>query len=124
MFGVFTFLAIVIACLGLFALASYTAELRTHEIGIRKVLGAQVSGIVILLSKEVAKWVLVANLIAWPVAYLVMKDWLESFAFRINIGVFTFLLATLLAYAIALLTVSYQAVRAAMADPVSAIRHQ
>jgi putative ABC transport system permease protein len=123
-FGIFTFLAIVIACLGLFALASFTTELRTREIGIRKVLGAQASGIVILLSKEFAKWVLIANVIAWPVAYYIMERWLDGFAYRTVIGVPTFIVATLLAFVIAILTVSFQAFKAALDDPVKSIRHQ
>jgi putative ABC transport system permease protein len=123
-FGVFTILAIVIACLGLFALASFTTELRTREIGIRKVLGAQASGIVILLSKEFAKWVLIANVIAWPVAYYIMERWLDGFAYRTFIGIPTFIVATLLAFVIAILTVSFQAFKAALSDPVKSIRHQ
>jgi putative ABC transport system permease protein len=123
-FGVFTVLAIVIACLGLFALASFTTELRTREIGIRKVLGAQVSGIVILLSKEFAKWVLIANVIAWPVAYYIMERWLDGFAYRTVIGIPTFIVATLLGFAIAIMTVSFQALKAALSDPVKSIRHQ
>ncbi len=123
-FGVFTILAIVIACLGLFALASFTTELRTREIGIRKVLGAQVSGIVMLLSKEFAKWVLIANVIAWPVAYYVMESWLDSFAYRTFIGIQTFIVATVLAFVIAILTVSFQAIKAALSDPVKSLRHQ
>jgi putative ABC transport system permease protein len=123
-FGAFTILAIVIACLGLFALASFTTELRTREIGIRKVLGARASGIVILLSKEFAKWVLIANVIAWPVAYYVMERWLDGFAYRTDIRILTFVLATLLAFIIALLTVSFQAFKAALSDPVKSIRHQ
>jgi len=123
-FGIFTGLAILIACLGLFALASFTTELRTHEIGIRKVLGAKIGGIVFLLSTQFAKWVLIANLIAWPSAYLIMQSWLDGFAYRVDISFVTFLLATVLAFTIALLTVSFQAVKAALADPVSSIRHQ
>jgi putative ABC transport system permease protein len=123
-FGVFTILAIVIACLGLLALASFTTELRTREIGIRKVLGAQVSGIVMLLSKEFAKWVLIANVIAWPVAYFVMERWLDSFAYRTFIGIQTFIVATVLAFVIAILTVSFQAIKAALSDPVKSLRHQ
>ena len=123
-FGVFTILAIVIACLGLFALASFTTELRTREIGIRKVLGAQASSIVILLSKEFAKWVLVANVIAWPVAFYIMERWLDGFAYRTVIGITTFIVATLLAFAIAIITVSFQAFKAALSDPVKSLRHQ
>jgi len=123
-FSVFTFLAIIIAGLGLFALASFTTELRTREIGIRKVLGAHVPGIVFLLSKEFAKWVLLANIIAWPTAYFIMSNWLKGFAYRISLGPASFLLATAMAFLIALLTVSYQAVKAALTDPVKALRRQ
>ncbi|MCK4557133.1 MAG: ABC transporter permease, partial [Candidatus Aminicenantes bacterium] len=86
LFGYFSTLAIFIACLGLFGLASFAAEQRTKEIGIRKVLGAPVSGIVVLLSKEFTRWVLVANIIAWPLAYLAMHNWLQGFAYRINLN--------------------------------------
>jgi putative ABC transport system permease protein len=88
------------------------------------VLGAQVSGIVMLLSKEFAKWVLIANVIAWPVAYYVMERWLDGFAYRTFIGIQTFILATLLAFVIALLTVSFQAIKAALNDPIKSLRHQ
>jgi len=123
-FGVFTGMAILIAGLGLFALASFTTELRTREIGIRKVLGAKVSGIVTMLSKEFAKWVFIANIIAWPVAYLVMRSWLLDFAHRVEIGIGTFILASLLALIIAILSVSVQSIKAALAEPVDALRRQ
>ena len=123
-FSNFTFLSIFIACLGLFGLASFTAEQRTKEIGIRKALGASVSGIILLLSKEFTKWILVANIIAWPIAYLAMNRWLQNFAYRINIGIGTFILAALLALVIALLTVGYQAIKAARANPVEALRYE
>jgi putative ABC transport system permease protein len=123
-FSAFTFLAILIAGLGLFALASFTTELRTKEIGIRKVLGAEIPGIVVLLSKQFAKWVLVANLIAWPVAYLIMLGWLKGFAYRIQMSVMTFVAATVLALLVALITVSFQAVKAAVSEPIKALRHQ
>ena len=123
-FSYFTLFAIFIACLGLFGLASFTAEQRTKEIGIRKVLGASVYGIVILLSKEFAKWVLIANIIAWPVAYYAMNKWLQDFAYRINMGVWIFILAGVLTLIIALLTVSYQAVKAALSNPVEALRYE
>ena len=123
-FSYFTFLAILIACLGLFGLASFTAEKRTKEIGIRKALGASVSEIIFLLSKEFTRWVLVANIIAWPLAYLAMNRWLQNFAYRIRIGIGTFILAGLLALIIALLTVSYQALKAARANPVEALRYE
>jgi putative ABC transport system permease protein len=120
----FTILTIFIACLGLFGLASFTAEQRTKEIGIRKALGAKISGIILLLSKEFTKWVLVANIIAWPIAYVAMNHWLQNFAYRINIGIGTFILAALLALAIASLTVGYQAIKAARANPVDSLRYE
>ncbi|MCD6335189.1 MAG: ABC transporter permease, partial [Candidatus Latescibacteria bacterium] len=123
-FGSFSLIAILIACLGLFGLASFATEQRTKEIGIRKILGASVSGIVLLLSKEFTKLVLVSNLIAWPVAYWAMNRWLQDFAYRIPIGVGTFLLAGVIALVIALLTVSFQAIKAATANPVKALRYE
>jgi putative ABC transport system permease protein len=119
-----TFLAIVIACLGLFGLASFTAEKRTKEIGIRKVLGASVSGIVLLLTKEFTKWVILANLLAWPIAYFVMSRWLQNFAYHVNIGIGTFLLSAALAMVIALITVSFQAVKTAASNPVDSLRYE
>jgi putative ABC transport system permease protein len=123
-FSCFTILAVFIACLGLFGLASFTAEKRTKEVGIRKALGASISAIILLLSKEFTKWILVANIIAWPVAYFAMNSWLQNFAYRINIGLGIFLLAAVLAFVIALLTVGYQAVRTARANPVEALRYE
>jgi len=124
LFQYFTVLAIFISCLGLFGLASFMAEQRTKEIGIRKVLGASVTGITVLLSKEFTKWVIVGNVIAWPVAYLAMKNWLQGFSYRVNISILTFIFAGVLALSIALLTVGYQAIRAAIADPVEALRYE
>lgn len=123
-FSIFAFLSVLIGCLGLFGLASYSAERRTKEIGIRKVLGASASGITLLLSKEFTKWVLLANVIAWPVAYLIMSRWLQSFASRSGIELGTFLLAGVLAWAIAFITVSYQAIKASIADPISALKYE
>jgi putative ABC transport system permease protein len=120
----FSFLAIFIACLGLFGLASFTAEQRTKEIGIRKVLGATVPSIVTQLIKEFTKWVLIANFIAWPVGYFAMSRWLENFAYRTRIGPWTFLLSAILVFIIALLTVSFQALRAAFANPSDALRYE
>ena len=122
--GGFTLLAITIACLGLFGLASFAAEQRTKEIGIRKVLGASGIGILLLLSKDFVKPVLLANLIAWPVAYYAMRDWLWNFAYRIDLGIHTFILGGLLALVIALATVSYQTLKAARANPVDALRYE
>jgi putative ABC transport system permease protein len=122
--GFSSLLAIFVACLGLFGLASFTAERRTKEIGIRKVLGASVSDIVALLSKDFLKLVVAANLIAWPVAYWIAEKWLQNFAYRTNVGIGVFALAGGLALGIALLTVSAQAVQAALANPVEALRNE
>lgn len=120
----FTLLAIFISCLGLFGLASFMAEQRTKEIGIRKILGAKVSGIMVLLSKEFFKWVLVANFLAWPVAYYSMSRWLKGFAYSADIKIITFVLAGALALIIAALTVGVQAVKAAVAHPVDSLRYE
>jgi putative ABC transport system permease protein len=120
----FTVLAILISCLGLFGLAAYTAEQRTKEIGIRKVMGASIPGIVVLLSKEYAKWVFAANLIAWPVSYLLMKGWLQDYHYRIGLGLPIFILAAAISVLIAQLTVSYQAIRAARSNPVNSLRYE
>lgn len=113
-----------IACLGIFALAAAAAEGRTKEIGIRKVLGASVPSIVGLLGKEFSWLVLVANVIAWPVAYFAIRSWLDSFAYRITLGVGTFILGGALALLIAWVTVGYQVIRAARANPVDALRYE
>lgn len=121
-FGYFSVFAIFIACLGLFGMASFSAERRKKEIGVRKVLGASESGIVELLSRDFLKPVLLANLIAWPLAYLLMNQWLQAFAYRISIGPGMFFLAGLAAMVIALLTVSGQTIRAARANPADTLR--
>ncbi len=123
-FVTFSALAILIACLGLLGLAAFTAEKRTKEVGIRKTLGASVSNVVILLTKEFTKWVLVANCLAWPLAWFAMERWLQNFAYRIDIGYRPFLIAAASAFAIALLTVGYQAVKAAVANPVEALKYE
>jgi len=123
-FTYFSMLAVFIACLGLFGLASFTAEQRTKEIGIRKVLGASVSGILVLLSKEFTKWVLIANVIAWPLSYYFLNKWLQGFAYRTNITVSIFVLSLVISLLIALLTVSFQALRAATADPIRSLRYE
>jgi len=123
-FTYFAFLSIFIGCLGLFGLASYSAERRIKEIGIRKVLGASTPGIAALLSREFTKWVLLANVIAWPVAYWAMSSWLQNFAYRAGISFGLFLLAGGVAFMIALFTVSYQAVKASLADPVEALKYE
>jgi putative ABC transport system permease protein len=123
-FRSFTLLAVFIACLGLFGLASFTAEQRTREIGIRKVLGASVSGIVLILSREFTRWVIIANVIAWPVAYFTMRKWLSGFAYRIDLGWEIFGFSALLALVIAIITVSYQSIKAATANPVESLRYE
>jgi putative ABC transport system permease protein len=123
-FMTFVVLSLAIACLGLFGLAAFAAEQRTKEIGIRKVLGASLAGIVGLLSQDFVKLVLSANLIAWPLGYFVMNEWLQNFAYRINIGWWVFVLAGGSALLIALLTVSTQALKAALANPVEALRYE
>jgi putative ABC transport system permease protein len=121
-FLAFSVLTILIACLGLFGLASFTAEKKTKEIGIRKVLGASTPSLIRLLTKEFMKLVLLASLISWPIAYFIMRGWLRGFAYRTSIGPETFFLATALALVIALMTVGYQAVKAALSNPADAIR--
>jgi putative ABC transport system permease protein len=123
-FGAFALLAILIACLGLFGLAAFTAEQRTKEIGIRKVLGAAEAQIVFLLSKEFILLVLIANLVAWPVAYWAMHNWLQDFAYRTPLGLELFVFGGLLALVISLLTVSFQAIKAALTNPVEALRYE
>lgn len=121
---IFAGLAILIACLGLFGLAAYSAERRTKEIGIRKVLGASISTIASNLSRDFIKLVLLANLIAWPLAYYTMRFWLQDFAYRIEMSWWIFAMASCVALFIALLTVSTQAIRAALANPVDSLRYE
>lgn len=122
--ALFAFLAILIACLGLFGLASFTAEQRTKEIGIRKVLGASVGGILVLLTREFARLVVVAFVVATPLAYFIVSTWLDAFAYRINLSWLIFLGVGLIALLIAMLTVGYQTLRAALADPVQSLRYE
>ena len=105
-------------------MASFTAEQKTKEIGIRKVLGASIPGIVILLAKNFLKLVVVANLIAWPIAYFAMNNWLTNFAYRTNINPWVFILCGILTLCIAMLTVSYQSIRASISNPVDAIKYE
>jgi putative ABC transport system permease protein len=122
--GILAGLAILISCLGLFGLASYAAERRIKEIGIRKVMGASINSIIGLLSRHFVQLVLLANLIAWPLAYFAMDRWLKDYAYRVPISLWVFLLAGVLALAIALATVSILALRAAVANPVKALRSE
>jgi putative ABC transport system permease protein len=122
--GIFAGLTIFIACLGLLGLAIFTAEQRTKEIGIRKVLGASVTSILTLLSKDFLKLVLLANLIAWPLAWWGMHQWLQDFEYRISISLWIFVLVGVAALLVALLTISLQAMRAALSNPVNSLRSE
>ena len=124
LFRVFSLLSIFIACLGLFGLASFTTEQKTKEIGIRKVLGASVAGIVRLTARDFIRWILLANVVAWPLAYTGMYLWLQEFAYRVKIGVMWFVIAGGLTLLIALLTVSYHALRAALSNPIDSLRYE
>ena len=119
-----TFLAVFIACLGLFGLASLSAEQRTKEIAIRKVLGASIMSVVHLLSKEFIKWVLIANVVAWPIAYFVTNEWLQNFAYHVNVNIWIFVLSAIVALFVALVTVSYQSIKAARTNPVDSLRYE
>jgi putative ABC transport system permease protein len=123
-FALFTILAIVIACLGLIGLSTFTIRLRTKEIGIRKVLGASVQGIVYLFFSDFIKLVIIAAVIAAPIVYLGANKWLANFAFHIHIGWFIFIAAPLLLIALAFITVSVQSLRAALSNPVNALRSE
>lgn len=123
-FGYFTILAIFISCLGLFGLATYMAEQRTKEIGIRKVMGATVSKITLLVSSSFVKWVLLANIIAWPIAWYAMKQWLDGYAYHIRIHIMIFVAASLVSLLIALLTVAWQAIKAATRNPAMTLKYE
>jgi putative ABC transport system permease protein len=123
-FGMFATLAVLIGCLGLFGLAAFTAEQRTKEIGIRKVLGATAPGIVWVLIREFLILIAVANVIAWPVAYFVMNRWLRDFVYRTSMGVWIFIVAGVLTLFIAMLTVIFQATKAALMNPIDSLRYE
>ncbi len=120
----FAILTILIACLGLFGLVTYMAEQRTKEIGVRKVLGATVTNVVGMLSKDFMKLVLIAAFIAFPLAWWAMYSWLQDFAYRISIEWWVFAVAAITALLIALVTVSFQAIKAALANPVKSLRSE
>ena len=120
--GSLAILAIIISCLGLFGLASYSAERRIKEVGIRKVLGASLDNIVLMLSRDFLKYVLIAVIIAWPLSWIAIHKWLQDYAYRINISWWVFVMAGILAMLIALVTVSFQAIKAALANPVKSLR--
>ena len=124
MLGVFSLLAIFVACLGLFGLAAFMVQSRTKEIGVRKVLGASTTHLVMLLSREFILLILLANLIAWPIAYYLMRDWLSGFAYQTNLNVLPFVASAIMALIIAFGTVSVQAIRAARSNPIDALRYE
>jgi putative ABC transport system permease protein len=119
-----TILAVLIACLGLYGLVAFAAEQRTKEIGIRKVLGASIGEVVLLLSRQFAAWVVAANVIAWPAACLAMKSWQRGFAYKADHPLWIFAAAGAAVLFLAMVTVGYQSVRAATADPVQSIRYE
>ena len=123
-FRYFVLIAIVISCLGLLGLSAFVAEQKTKEIGIRKALGASVPRVVMLLTKQFLLWVLLANVIAWPIAYVAVRNWLDNYPFRISLGLPLFLLSAAAALVITMLTVSFQAVKAARANPVDSLRYE
>jgi putative ABC transport system permease protein len=124
LFTYFAVIAIFISCLGLLGLAAYTAQVRTREIGVRKVLGASVSSIVQLLAKDFIKLVLIAIIIAAPIAWYFMYKWLQDFAYKINISWSVFAIAGTMAILIAFMTISFQAIKAAVANPVKSLRSE
>ena len=123
-FRTFSMLAVIIGCLGLFGLASFTTEQRTKKIGIRKVLGSSVSSIVVLLCRKFFLLVAIANVLAWPVAFFAMDKWLQNFPYPVKIGIGTFFLTATFAFVIAFFTVGFQSVKAARANPVDSLRYE
>ena len=124
LFVVFMVLSILVGCLGLFGLADFTAEVRTKEIGIRKTLGASSGSVTMLLSREFVKWILLANVVAWPAAYYLMNRWLMNFAYRITIGLEVFILSLAIILSVSLGTIIVQTLRAALANPVDSLRYE
>ena len=124
MFLFLTILAIIISAMGLYGLASYTAEQRTKEVGIRKVLGATVGQIMKMLITDFMKLVFISNIIAWPITYILAKDWLANFSYQIDMPILPFVFATIMAMIIALITVSSQAFHAAHSDPVNSLKYE
>jgi putative ABC transport system permease protein len=124
LFNIFAILAIFISCLGLYGLSAFLAEQRTREIGVRKVLGAPVFNIVYLLSSSFTKLILIAVVIAIPLAWFAINSWLEGFAYRINLNWTIFFFASLAALFIAWLTISYESIKAAIANPVKSLRSE
>ena len=119
-----TILSIFIAILGLFSLTSYTVIKRTKEIGLRKVVGASVNRIVFMLIKDITKWVILVNIIAWPLSYLYIEKWLSNFAYRVDVRPETFLISGAITLLISILTIIYQSVKAARSRPIKALRYE
>jgi putative ABC transport system permease protein len=124
LFTSFSLLAVLIACLGLFGMAAFAAEQRTKEIGIRKVLGASTATLVALLNRDMGKYILIANIIAWPLAYLAARWWLRNFAYRTSVPAWIFGAAAVAVVAVGFLTTSYHSVRAASSEPVESLRYE
>ena len=120
----FSLLAIFISCLGILGLIAFVTERRTKEIGIRKVLGASATSVVFELTKDFMKWILLANVLAWPAAYYFMNKWLQDFAYKIELSWWMFAIAGGIALLIALSTVSFQAIKAATANPIDSLRYE
>jgi putative ABC transport system permease protein len=123
-FGGFAGLAIIIACLGLFALSAFTAEQRTKEIGIRKVLGASVSSILVLLSKEFVKLIIISFILAVPLAWFAVDWWLQNYTFKTEVGIFVYLIAGFASFLVAWFTMSFQSIRAATSNPIKSLRSE
>jgi putative ABC transport system permease protein len=120
----FSVVAIILACMGLFGLISHNMNRRIKEIGIRKILGATVNSIVFIMIRDLLKWVVLANVVAWPLAWFIMNKWLQNFAYRIEISLWIFVLSGGIALILAMATVSLQAIKAAVADPIKSIRYE
>ena len=123
-FRYFSITAILVACMGLLGLVVFSAEQKTKEIGIRKVLGASAFQIYALLSRDFIKWVIIANIVAWPIAYYGMQKWLQGFVYRTRIGWDIFLLSVCMALIISIFTISFQSLKAAIANPVDSLRYE
>ena len=123
-FRYFAFLGIFISCLGLFGLVFFTTEMRTKEMGVRKILGSSVLGLVLLLSKEFLKWVLIANIVAWPLVYYMLHLWLRNFAYRTPFGLWDFFLSAVIVTISALMTMGSRIIRMAVLNPVDTIRYE
>jgi putative ABC transport system permease protein len=123
-FAIFAMLAIFVSSLGLLGLASFTTEQRTKEIGIRKVMGSSISQVVGLLTKEINWLLIISSIVSWPLAFYFMKNCLQNFAFKSNLGLHIFIIASIIAFVIAILTTGFQALKAARANPANSLRHE